>query len=101
VPIEPSSNPEVVLVSGEIDLSNLGDMVVALDRAISHSRYVTVHLENVTFMGLEGARALMRAAESLPDGGRLYAIGPSQAIMRTMDILEASRLRKLVLLPEC
>jgi anti-anti-sigma factor len=101
VPIERSDDPAVVVVSGEVDLSNVDELVQALDRAISRHDHVTVHLADVTFMGLEGGRELVRAARRLPDRGRLYVVRPSAAVMRMMEILEASRERKLVLLPEC
>ena len=101
MPIEPSIDPAVVRVSGEIDLSNVDELEQALGRAVFHRSHVTVRVQDVTFMGLEGARALLRAAETLPEHGRLYVMGPSPALMRVMGILEASRHPKLVLLPEC
>ena len=101
MPIEPSIDPAVVCVSGEIDLSNVGELDEALAKAVFRRSHVTVRVQDVTFMGLEGARALLRAAESLPEHGRLYVMGPSPTIMRVMDILEAARHPKLVLLPEC
>ena len=99
--IDSNIDQSVIRVSGEIDLANVGQLERALDAAISRHPHVTVHVEDVTFMGLEGARALVRAAEALPDRGRLYVLGPSPQLMRVVDILVGSRFPKLVLLPEC
>ena len=101
MPIQRSTDPAVVIVSGEIDLSNANELGEALDRAISRRDHVTVQLGDVTFMGLEGGRELVKAAQRLPERGRLYVVRPSAAVMRMMEILGASRARKLVLLPEC
>ena len=101
MPIEPSIDQAVVRVSGEIDLSNVEELEKALERAVYRRDHVTVHVKDVTFMGLEGARALLRAADSLPKRGRLYVLGPSSPLLRVMEVLEASRHPKLVLLPEC
>jgi anti-anti-sigma factor len=99
--IRPGADPSVIRISGEIDLSNVQELERALDRAISERDAVAVHVWEVSFMGLEGARVLVQAARRLPEHGHLYVVGPSAALMRTMEILEASRVRQLVLLPEC
>jgi anti-anti-sigma factor len=101
VQIGSGPDPSVIRISGEIDLSNLSELEAALEEAISQRDHVALHVWDVDFMGLEGARAVIRAAERLPQDGRLYVLGPRAGIMQVMAVLDASRVRQLVLLPEC
>jgi len=101
VQIRSGADPSVIRISGEIDLSNVNDLDRALDRAMAERDDVAVHLWDVEFMGLEGARVLVQAAQRLPERGRLYVVGPSPPLMRMMEILDASQVKQLVLLPEC
>jgi anti-anti-sigma factor len=90
-----------IRVSGEIDISNVSELEHALALATARHDHVTVHVEDVTYMGLEGARALLRAAQGLPRRGRLYVTRPSPQLVRVFEILETSLVPGLVLLPDC
>jgi anti-anti-sigma factor len=101
VPVETSPDLDEIRVSGEIDLSNVLELEDALLRALARHTHVTVHVEEVTYIGLEGARALLRAAQALPQRGRLYVTRPSAQLVRVLEILDAGRVPALVLLPNC
>jgi anti-anti-sigma factor len=99
--VETSANLDEIRVSGEVDLSNVVELEDALLAAIARHTHVTVHVEEVTYFGLEGARALIRAAQALPPRGRLYVTRPPRQLVRILEILDVARIPELVLLPNC
>jgi anti-anti-sigma factor len=75
----------VVMLSGEIDLSNAAELAAAL--APEHGR-VVVDLDDVSFMECRGIAILVAARNRLvSDGGSLHLRSPQHQIRRVFDVL--------------
>jgi anti-anti-sigma factor len=75
----------VVMLSGEIDLSNAAELAAAL--APQHGR-VVVDLDDVSFMECRGIAILVAARNRLvSDGGSLHLRSPQHQIRRVFEVL--------------
>ena len=89
--------PEVLVLTGEIDLHVSSDIAASLARLIEQrpSRLI-VNLREVSYIDSSGLAALITAAKDVEDyGGRLMLTGVSQVVR---SIIETARLDKFFLL---
>ena len=83
-------------LSGELDMSNVRLLTDALAR-ISGPGDVRVDLSGVEFIGSEGIRAFIQAAQALEGRGRLVLVAPTDAILRVLRIMRIEQVPNLVL----
>jgi anti-anti-sigma factor len=57
-----AGNPEVVLIAGELDVSNYPGLVSALDDLVDREGDVHVNLAGLTYCDVAGLRAILRLA---------------------------------------
>jgi anti-sigma B factor antagonist len=81
-------SPPRVVIAGEIDLA----ATPALDAAVAELEHLrssdaVLDLRAVTFMSAAGANFVARLADRLArDGGRLYAVAASRAVLRVLEL---------------
>ena len=71
-------SPPVLLVRGEVDIANAPELGSALTEALSTNAAVTVDMSGVTFIDAAGARAIVRAAESMNGSGPLTLVNAAR-----------------------
>lgn len=82
---------EILLVSGEVDLSTAPQLGAAIARAVHPGVPVIADLTGVEFLDSAGARVLAEADHELDaHGGRLLIV-PSGAVRRVLDLGELDR----------
>jgi anti-anti-sigma factor len=79
----------VVILPGEIDLANAGEVLAALTAAVdTGAPRVIADMAGTRFCGTEGARALMRAAAAAEDcGAQLRVVGAGRMQRKVLEIL--------------
>jgi len=84
-----SDGAGLVVVVGEIDMSNAGDFERAIAQAWqSHQRGVVVDLGRANFMGSDAFNALLMASRTLgAGGGEIRLRKPSDSVRRVLGIL--------------
>jgi anti-anti-sigma factor len=77
----------IMVVSGEIDLSNASEFEKRLSSAAGDGRAgLVVLLKEVSFCDTSGLRALVNTHRSLPDGRRLHVVLPKDGIRKVFKI---------------
>lgn len=92
--IEQLGTAHVVHMTGEIDMSNVGELESAIERAetdavASGPALVVVDLQGVTFLGAESLRCLVSANDRIAAGGgtmRVVAPAGSGVVRRLLDL---------------
>lgn len=88
--VEASRAAYIVHVAGEIDISTVGDLETAIERAELESgthggTTVVIDLRGVTFLGAEGLRSLVGADHRITEaGGAMRVVAPPQGIIRRL-----------------
>ena len=82
--IDEVEDGRTLVLQGEIDMSNVDDLVQA---AISRpdSQRVRLRMEGVTFIDSTGIRGLLRIAETY--GGELEVVAPHSAVRKVLRVL--------------
>ena len=82
--IDEVEDGRTLVLQGEIDMSNVDDLVQA---AISRpdSQRVRLRMEGVTFIDSTGIRGLLRIAEAC--GGELEVVAPHSAVRKVLRVL--------------
>ncbi|HVA72978.1 MAG TPA: STAS domain-containing protein [Acidimicrobiales bacterium] len=94
--VEELRDVSIVHVAGEIDISTVGDLESAIERARAHagpggaaSGVVVIDLRGVTFLGAEGLRSLVSAQNRIAEsGGSMRVVAPAGGgiIRRLLDL---------------
>jgi anti-sigma B factor antagonist len=86
---EVTGNEVRVLVNGEVDVSNAGDLRAVLDDAIEKAySVVDVDLAQVPYIDSTGIGVLVGAAHREADqGGNLLITGPQPNVLRVLTLL--------------
>ena len=75
-------------LSGEVDLSTLPAMDLALDTLLERPGDVTIDLRELTFIDVPGSRLLAHSAIRLRSGGRRLRLRDARPqVRRTLDLL--------------
>jgi len=84
-----SDDAGLVVVTGEIDMSNAGEFERAIAQAWQpHQRGVVVDLSRANFMGSDAFNALLTAARTIgAGGGEIRLRKPSDSVRRVLSIL--------------
>jgi stage II sporulation protein AA (anti-sigma F factor antagonist) len=84
-----SDGAGLVVVTGEIDMSNAGEFEQAIAQAWqTHQRAVVVDLTRANFMGSDAFNALLMAAKTVgAGGGEIRLRKPSDSVRRVLGIL--------------
>jgi anti-sigma B factor antagonist len=90
-------SPHVLALSGELDLSNVGELRRRIDHAFAHGNgYVIVDLTEVRHMDSTGLAELISAHQRAADlRGGLALVVTSPSIRRTFEIRGVARLFKI------
>ena len=81
------SDPPIVVIVGEIDLSNDDEMWRQLEPLTAQGHASRLDLSEVTFMGLTGLNLLLRLRAALEESGRhLEIVAASRAVRRVADV---------------
>ena len=95
--IEPTEAPRGLRLRGEIDAGNSDAIATAVSGALAQGGDVAVDFSGVLFCDLSGLRALVRAATSATDGGRVVVTGLPSHLQRAIGIVGWSELPALVI----
>lgn len=90
--------PRGLVVSGEIDASNVNLLETALNHPVLAPSNLHVDLSQLTFCDLAGLRALVRAAQNLGSGRCLVVHGMPLQLRRVMELVGWSDLPNLLVL---
>jgi anti-anti-sigma factor len=82
--IEKRADGRVLVLSGEIDMSNVQDLVDAASE-LAESRGLRLRMEEVSFIDSTGIRGLLRIAEMT--GGELVLVSPHPAVRKVLRVL--------------
>lgn len=84
----------IVRVSGEVDLSNVGDLRAALDSSVKESpEGFVVDLTEVGYIDSAGVAAIMAAYQGLrPGGGRLVLVVTNENIREILALIHSEKL---------
>jgi anti-anti-sigma factor len=82
--IEKGADGRVLVLSGEIDMSNVQDLVDAASELVE-SRGLRLRMEGVSFIDSTGIRGLLRIAEMT--GGELVLVSPHPAVRKVLRVL--------------
>lgn len=82
--IEKGADGRVLVLSGEIDMSNVQDLVDAASE-LAESRGLRLRMEEVSFIDSTGIRGLLRIAEMT--GGELVLVSPHPAVRKVLRVL--------------
>lgn len=89
-----SGGRPVLVVSGEIDRSNIEQFAAALEDAVTAGSPLIVDMEQVTFMGADGVRVLVQTLDRLDRRPDAMVLRSPSRIIRW--VLRASRVDNLV-----
>jgi len=97
VTTEPTEDAIVVRAAGEIDMSTVGVLRRALDRARAEDATVLLDLSGVTFIDSNGLHLLLEASHSsaVSDWG-FFVVRPSEAVRRLLQVSGTSDLIMVV-----
>jgi len=90
-PAAASTGPPTFSLSGELDLSNAGHLVEAIQPFAISGGEVILRLGRLDFMDSSGMRALLQIAQALGPGGRLVIHSPSPAVAKVLEIVGANQ----------
>ena len=80
--------PSVVAsLSGELDLTNAGDLEERLRRAAPETGALIVDLNRVVFIDSAAIHVLFRLARDLGTGGLVLVLAPDAPVARVLDIV--------------
>jgi anti-sigma B factor antagonist len=82
--IDEGDDGRTLVVRGEIDMSNVDDLVKAA-RPRPDMQGVRLRMEGVTFIDSTGIRGLLRIAEA--HGGELEVVAPHPAVRKVLRVL--------------
>jgi anti-sigma B factor antagonist len=82
--IEEAPDGRTVVLAGEIDMSNVEELVEAVTSRLGGGR-VRLHMEGVTFIDSTGIRGLLRIAEA--SGGELEVVSPHTSVRKVLRVL--------------
>jgi anti-sigma B factor antagonist len=82
--IDKGADGRVLVLSGEIDMSNVQDLVDAASELREH-RGLRLRMEGVSFIDSTGIRGLLRIAEMT--GGELVLVSPHPAVRKVLRVL--------------
>lgn len=82
--IEKGADGRVLVLSGEIDMSNVEDLVDAASE-LAQNRGLRLRMEGVSFIDSTGIRGLLRIAEMT--GGELVLVSPHPAVRKVLRVL--------------
>lgn len=82
--IEEGEDGRTLVLQGEIDMSNVEDLVNAALSRPNRER-LRLHMERVTFIDSTGIRGLLRIAEAY--GGELEVAAPHPAVRKVLRVL--------------
>lgn len=82
--IEKGADGRVLVLSGEIDMSNVQDLVDAATE-FAEDRGLRLRMEGVSFIDSTGIRGLLRIAEMT--GGELVLVSPHPAVRKVLRVL--------------
>jgi anti-anti-sigma factor len=77
----------VVVLSGELDLTNVGGLIEELDGAVS-DRALVLDLNRLLFLDSAALHGLFRLARSRPEGGLAVVIEPEAPVASTLAIVD-------------
>lgn len=82
--IERDADGRVLVLKGEIDMSNVQDLVDAATE-LAENRGIRLRMEEVSFIDSTGIRGLLRIAEMT--GGELVLVSPHPAVRKVLRVL--------------
>jgi anti-anti-sigma factor len=74
-------------LTGEFDLGSLPQLQAWLDQALSGAGAVVIELDEVAFLDIVSARAILRAARERAGRGRVILSQPTQDVARLLDLI--------------
>jgi anti-anti-sigma factor len=82
--IERDADGRTLVLKGEIDMSNVEDLVDAATE-LAEDRGIRLRMEGVSFIDSTGIRGLLRIAEMT--GGELVLVSPHPAVRKVLRVL--------------
>jgi anti-sigma B factor antagonist len=82
--IERHADGRTLVLEGEIDVSNVQDLVDAATQ-LAENRGIRLRMEGVSFIDSTGIRGLLRIAEMT--GGELVLVSPHPAVRKVLRVL--------------
>lgn len=87
----------VIRILGEVDICTAPELDARLRRVVAGGNMeVAVDLANCSYFDSEGIKALIRAEESMPEGGRITICGARGTVLRVFEISGLCRLFRMV-----
>jgi anti-anti-sigma factor len=93
--IEPTEEPRVFRISGELDLSNAGDLLETLVEPLRSGGDIRLDVSGLRFMDSSGVRAVVHISKTLEGRGRLVLLRPQAAVRRVLDLMGLRKLGAL------
>jgi anti-anti-sigma factor len=90
--IERTQAPRTLRLSGEVDLSNAGDLSSAIAPWLKTDGDITLDLEGIVFMDSTGIGVLMSTAKSLGSRGTLRLVSPGPLVYNVLKLIAAETL---------
>jgi anti-sigma B factor antagonist len=98
--VERTEDPRGFRLVGELDVSNIERLNAALEPDLQDGGTVTLDLAGLAFMDSSGIQALIQAARTLGDRGRLVVRSPGRIVRRLLDLIPVSRLENVDVLED-
>jgi anti-sigma B factor antagonist len=90
--VERTNAPRTLRLSGEVDLSNAGELSLAIDPWLQSDGDIALDLEGVGFMDSTGIGVLMSAAKGLGSRGTLRLVSPGPLVYNVLRLIAADTL---------
>jgi anti-anti-sigma factor len=96
--VERTIAPRTLRLSGEVDLSNAGDLSLAIEPFLDKDGDITLDLEAVAFMDSTGIGVLMSTAKALGSRGTLRLVSPGPLVYNVLRLIAADTLPNVEIL---
>ena len=96
--IERTIAPRTLRLSGEVDLSNAGELSLAIEQFLEKDGDITLDLEAIVFMDSTGIGVLMSTAKALGSRGTLRLVSPGPLVYNVLRLIAADTLPNVEIL---
>ncbi len=93
--IEAMDDPRAFKLSGELDVSNAGDLLETMVEPMRGEGDIRLDISDLRFIDSSGVRVVVQTAKSLEGRGRLVLERPQQAVLRVLDLMGLRKLGAL------
>jgi anti-anti-sigma factor len=96
--IERTITPRTLRLTGEVDLSNAGELSLAIEPFLEQDGDITLDLEAVVFMDSTGIGVLMSTAKALGSRGTMRLVSPGPLVYNVLRLIAADTLANVEIL---